>query len=83
MAVHLTMNGAIMQLLPYVCNCITAQVLRDGQWYTVQPIPGALTINVGDMAQVGDTAGMISLMAAAECSRHKCRFPSQPSLHFD
>lgn len=28
------------------------QVLRDHKWYTVQPIPGALTINVGDMAQV-------------------------------
>lgn len=28
------------------------QVLRESQWHTVRPIPGALTINVGDMAQV-------------------------------
>jgi hypothetical protein len=32
--------------------CGVVQVLRDDKWYTVQPIPGALTINVGDMAQV-------------------------------
>eukprot|EP00879_Flechtneria_rotunda_P009471 GHRR01009914.1.p1 GENE.GHRR01009914.1~~GHRR01009914.1.p1 ORF type:complete len:398 (+),score=78.90 GHRR01009914.1:2576-3769(+) len=28
------------------------QVLHGGQWHLVPPVPGALTINVGDMAQV-------------------------------
>lgn len=28
------------------------QVLREGVWHLVQPLPGAFTINVGDMAQV-------------------------------
>ena len=29
------------------------QVLREGVWHLVKPQRGALTINVGDMAQVG------------------------------
>jgi len=28
------------------------EVFRDGQWYLVEPTPGALVINVGDMIQV-------------------------------
>lgn len=27
-------------------------MLRDGTWHLVKPLEGALTINVGDMAQV-------------------------------
>jgi isopenicillin N synthase-like dioxygenase len=28
------------------------EVLRDGRWHLVQPVPGALTINIGDIVQV-------------------------------
>jgi hypothetical protein len=38
--------------VPLLALHVPLQVLREGQWYTVQPVPGALTINVGDMAQV-------------------------------
>lgn len=33
-------------------DCHSLQVLKDGQWITVHPEPGAFTINTGDMAQV-------------------------------
>lgn len=38
----------------HCCPCchIHHQVLREGVWHTVQPLPGAFTVNVGDMAQV-------------------------------
>jgi isopenicillin N synthase-like dioxygenase len=28
------------------------QVYRDGRWHSVEPVPGAFTINIGDMVQV-------------------------------
>jgi isopenicillin N synthase-like dioxygenase len=28
------------------------EVLRDGRWHLVRPVPGALTINIGDIVQV-------------------------------
>ena len=30
------------------------QVRKDDQWYTVASVPGALTINVGDLLQVSE-----------------------------
>lgn len=33
-------------------DCHSLQALKDGKWLTVKPIPGAITINTGDMAQV-------------------------------
>jgi isopenicillin N synthase-like dioxygenase len=33
-------------------GCHSLQVLKDDQWITVHPVPGALTINTGDMAQI-------------------------------
>lgn len=37
-----------------------AQVLRDGLWHLVEPQAGALTINVGDMAQVLTNDGFLA-----------------------
>jgi isopenicillin N synthase-like dioxygenase len=48
------------------------QVLRDGQWYTVQPIPGAITVNVGDMAQV-NTRALAGLFACVGTDSRVCR----------
>ena len=28
------------------------QICKDGQWVSIQPIPGALVINIGDMLEV-------------------------------
>lgn len=33
-------------------DCHSLQVWKDGDWITVHPIPGAFTINTGDMAQI-------------------------------
>eukprot|EP00980_Cylindrotheca_fusiformis_P004057 scaffold880_cov132-Cylindrotheca_fusiformis.AAC.53 len=33
-------------------DCHSLQVWKDEQWITVQPVPGAFTINTGDMAEV-------------------------------
>jgi isopenicillin N synthase-like dioxygenase len=33
-------------------NCHSLQVLKDGDWITVEPVKGAFTINTGDMAQI-------------------------------
>ena len=38
----------------------------DGQWIPVQPVPGALTINTGDMMQVSSLLMVFVLMY------HKC-----------
>lgn len=43
-------NGAITVLLQD--DVPGLQVLRDGEWFTVQPLPGVLLVNLGDMLQV-------------------------------
>lgn len=43
----------------------------DGRWLLVEPIPGALTINVGDQAQVSLTAPVDALpYAPCQLARH-------------
>jgi len=47
---HHTDAGALTVLLQDGVSGL--QVYRDGYWHNVQPVPGAFTINIGDMTQV-------------------------------
>jgi hypothetical protein len=38
---------SLLLLLPAADYHVLPQVLRDGVWHLVQPLPGAFTINVG------------------------------------
>ena len=47
---HHTDAGALTVLLQDGVSGL--QVYRDGRWHDVEPLPGAFTINIGDMVQV-------------------------------
>ena len=47
---HHTDAGALTVLLQDDVSGL--QVYRDGYWHTIQPVPGAMVVNIGDMMQV-------------------------------
>ena len=59
------------------------QVLRDGHWHDVEPAPGALVVNIGDMIQVwsNDTyrAPLHRVLAARDRDRYSAPFFLNPS----
>jgi isopenicillin N synthase-like dioxygenase len=63
------------------------QFEHDGSWYTVQPRPGALVINIGDIVQVWSndryTAPLHRVLANAERERYSAPFFYNPSYQTD
>ncbi len=59
------------------------QVLRDGHWHDVDPVAGALVVNIGDMIQVwsNDTyrAPLHRVLAARDRDRYSAPFFLNPS----
>ncbi len=63
------------------------QVLHEGRWQLVEPMPGALTVNVGDVVQVWSNdryrAPLHRVLASAESSRYSAAFFFNPSYATD
>jgi isopenicillin N synthase-like dioxygenase len=80
---HHTDAGALTVLLQDAVAGL--QVCRDDQWYTVEPIAGALTINVGDMLQVWSNdcyhAALHRVLASGEQPRFSTAYFLNP--HYD
>lgn len=66
-------------------DCHSLQVLKDGKWITVHPIPGALTINTGDMAEVWSngkyTAPLHRVLSNDSLERYSAPFFYNPSYN--
>ncbi|KAF7032999.1 hypothetical protein CFC21_044127 [Triticum aestivum] len=45
-------DGLALTLLLHVDDTPSLQVRKNGTWYPVKPLPGALVINVGDILQI-------------------------------
>ena len=77
---HHTDAGALTVLLPSAQPGL--QFMRAGEWYTVQPEPGALTINIGDIVQVWSNdrylAPLHRVLANAGHSRYSAPFFLNP-----
>jgi len=63
------------------------QVLRDGRWHLVRPIPGTLTINIGDVVQVWSNdrypAPLHRVLASRSSPRHSAAFFFNPAYTAD
>jgi len=63
------------------------QVLHEGRWQLVEPVPGALTVNIGDVVQVWSNdryrAPLHRVLASAESSRYSAAFFFNPSYATD
>jgi isopenicillin N synthase-like dioxygenase len=63
------------------------QFLHQGEWHTVAPNPGALTINIGDIVQVWSndryTAPLHRVLASAEAERFSAPFFYNPDYRVD
>ncbi|MEZ5558681.1 MAG: 2OG-Fe(II) oxygenase family protein [Pseudomonadales bacterium] len=63
------------------------QVLHDGAWRLVQPLAGALTINIGDVVQVWSNdryrAPLHRVLASARAERYSAAFFFNPSYAHD
>ena len=63
------------------------QFEHDGEWHTVAPVPGALTINIGDIVQVWSNdryrAPVHRVLAHAEAVRYSAPFFYNPSYEVD
>ena len=59
------------------------QVYRDGRWHSVEPVPGAFTINIGDMVQVWSNdlyqAPLHRVLAMDSSDRYSLPFFYNPS----
>jgi isopenicillin N synthase-like dioxygenase len=63
------------------------QFHHDGRWHTVAPVPGALTINIGDIVQVWSNdryaAPLHRVLASADRPRYSAPFFYNPSYDLD
>jgi len=63
------------------------QFLHESVWHTVEPLPGALTINIGDIVQVWSndryTAPVHRVLASATAERYSAPFFYNPSYRAD
>ncbi|MGE0621710.1 MAG: isopenicillin N synthase family dioxygenase [Pseudomonadales bacterium] len=63
------------------------QFFNDGDWRTVAPMPGALTINIGDIVQVWSNdryaAPLHRVLASAAAERYSAPFFYNPSYRTD
>ena len=61
------------------------QVHRDGYWYDIPPVPGAIVINTGDMMQVWSNdvyhAPLHRVLAMDVCDRYSLPFFFDPGTH--
>jgi isopenicillin N synthase-like dioxygenase len=80
---HHTDAGALTVLLQD--NIGGLQVHRDGHWYDIQPIEGALVVNIGDMMQVWSndtyTAAVHRVQAMTRSKRYSIPFFLNPAAH--
>jgi isopenicillin N synthase-like dioxygenase len=78
---HHTDSGAVTVLLQDAQPGL--QVLHEGRWHTVQPRPGALVINIGDVVQVWSNdryrAPLHRVLASATAPRFSAPFFLNPS----
>ena len=68
-------------------NVAALQVFRAGKWSTVEPVPGALVINVGDMLQVWSNdlyrAPLHRVLANAKVGRFSAPYFFNPAYETD
>ena len=69
---HHTDAGALTVLLQDQVPGL--QVLHQGVWLDVNPVPGALTINIGDMFQVWSNDGYLAPLHRVRASSDNARF---------
>jgi len=78
---HHTDAGALTVLLQDKVSGL--QVYREGYWHNIQPVPGAMVINIGDMMQVwsNDTyhAAIHRVLAMDSIARYSLPFFFNPS----
>jgi isopenicillin N synthase-like dioxygenase len=79
---HHTDSGAVTVLLQDELPGL--QVLRNGRWHLVQPLEGALVINIGDVVQVWSNdrypAALHRVLANARANRFSAPFFFNPAV---
>jgi len=79
---HHTDSGAVTVLLQDELPGL--QVLRNGRWHLVQPLEGALVINIGDVVQVWSNdryrAALHRVLANARTARFSAPFFFNPAM---
>jgi isopenicillin N synthase-like dioxygenase len=82
---HHTDAGALTVLL--TDDQAGLQFEHDGAWQTVEPLPGALTVNIGDIVQVWSNdryrAPLHRVLASATAERFSAPFFYNPSYELD
>lgn len=82
---HHTDAGALTVLLADAQPGL--QFLHDGTWHTVAPLPGALTINIGDIVQVWSNDRYVApvhrVLASAAAERYSAPYFYNPSYDTD
>ncbi|MDB4582992.1 hypothetical protein N9164_07565 [Draconibacterium sp.] len=80
---HHTDAGALTVLIQDEVGGL--QVHRDGYWYDIPPVPGAIVINTGDMMQVWSNdvyhAPVHRVLAMDTCDRYSLPFFFNPAAH--
>jgi isopenicillin N synthase-like dioxygenase len=78
---HHTDAGALTVLLQDDVSGL--QVYRDGYWHNIQPVPGAMVVNIGDMMQVWSNdvyhAAIHRVLAMDSIARYSLPFFFNPS----
>ncbi len=68
-------DGVGMTLLLQVNDVQGLQIRKDGRWFAVKNLPGALVVNVGDVLEVNAPSLAMLFMTAKSCVVLSCIMP--------
>lgn len=87
MAVHHHTDAGALTVLYQDYHVTSLQVLRNGQWHFIPPIPGTFVINIGDMIQVWSNdeykAPLHRVQANGSYERYSAPFFYNPAYEAD